>query len=74
VDSTRRALASAYLEATAAAAWVESHAGAAGLGALLDAIAAGEDFDAALRRATHADTAELGATLRREIQSEFATP
>jgi hypothetical protein len=62
----------AYLESTAAAAWVESHAGAAGMGALLDAIAAGHDFDAALRRAIDADTAQLGATLRRQIQSEFA--
>lgn len=64
----------AYLEATAAASWVESHAGAAGMGALLDAIAAGQDFDAALRRAIDADTSKLGAILRREIQSEFATP
>jgi hypothetical protein len=64
----------AYLEATAAAAWVESHAGAAGIGALLDAIAAGQDLDVALRRATGVTTATLDTTLRREIQSEFATP
>lgn len=64
----------AYLEATAAAAWVESHAGAVGIGALLDAIAVGQDFDDALRRATGLTTAELDATLRREIQSEFAAP
>jgi hypothetical protein len=44
------------------------------MGALLDAIAAGQDFDAALRRACGADTATLDATLRREIQSEFAAP
>lgn len=64
----------AYLEATAAAAWVESKAGAAGIGALLDAIAVGQDFDDALRRATGLGTAEVDATLRREIQSEFAAP
>jgi hypothetical protein len=64
----------AYLEATAAAAWVESRAGSAGLGALLDAIAAGQNVDVALRRACGADTAALDAALRREIQSEFATP
>ena len=44
------------------------------MGALLDAIAAGQDFDAALRRAINADTSQLGSILRREIQSEFATP
>jgi hypothetical protein len=64
----------AYLEATAAAAWVESHAGAAGIGALLDAIAAGQDLDIALRRAIGLDTSMLDATLRQEIHSEFATP
>jgi tetratricopeptide (TPR) repeat protein len=64
----------AYLEATAAAAWVESHAGGAGIGALLDAIAAGQSVDVALRRICATDTAGLDATLRREIQAEFATP
>jgi hypothetical protein len=64
----------AYLEATTAAAWVESRAGSAGMGALLDAIAAGQDFDAALRRACGADTAALDAALRREIQAEFTAP
>ena len=64
----------AYLEATAAAAWVEQRAGAAGIGALLDAIAAGQELDVALRRATGQTTATLDATLRPEIQSEFTTP
>jgi hypothetical protein len=64
----------AYLEATAAAAWVESHAGAAGIGTLLDAIAAGQDLDVALRRATGLTTATLDTTLRHEILSEFAPP
>ena len=73
-DSTRRAARVAYLEATAAAAWVESHAGGAGIGALLDAIAAGQNVDVALRRCCAIDTAGLDATLRREIQAEFATP
>jgi tetratricopeptide (TPR) repeat protein len=64
----------AYLEATAAAAWVGAHASGTGVGGLLDAIAAGQDLDVALRRTCGADTTLLDATLRREIQSEFAAP
>jgi hypothetical protein len=61
----------AYLEATAAAAWVESRARGAKIGALLDALAAGRDADAALRAAVGADTAAIDATLRSELLAEL---
>jgi hypothetical protein len=44
------------------------------MGALLDAIAAGQVFDAAMSRACGADTSALDAALRREIQAVFTAP
>jgi tetratricopeptide (TPR) repeat protein len=61
----------AYLESTAAAGWIETHAGAAGIGALLDAVASGQDVDAALRRVVGVDTAGLDAALQRGLRAEF---
>jgi len=61
----------AYLEATAAAAWVADRAGGAALGALLDALGAGEDFDAALRRAVRLDTDGVDEAVRRALAVEL---
>jgi hypothetical protein len=61
----------AYLEATAAAAWVSARATPERIGALLDALGAGEAPDAALRAAVNADTAGIDAAVRAGILEQF---
>jgi len=61
----------AYLESTAAAAWLTERAGPKGLGPLLDRIGAGEDLDAALRRTVRLDTDGVDEAVRRSIAVEF---
>jgi len=61
----------AYLESTAAAAWLESRLDPREMGALLDALGAGTPVDAALRRAVGVDTAGLEAALQASIAAEF---
>lgn len=61
----------AYLEATAAAAWVSARATPKQVAALLDRLGAGEPVDAALRAAVGADTAGIDAAVRREILAQF---
>lgn len=62
----------AYLEATAAAAWVAARASAAELASLLDRLGAGEPVDRALRAAAGTDTAGTDAAVRAGILAEFA--
>lgn len=64
----------AYLEATAAAAWIEDQRGAQGIRALLDALGAGRTIDAALTAVLGIDTAGLEAALQRSITAEFPGP
>ncbi len=61
----------AYLQSTAAAAWVVARATPQQVAALLDRLGAGEAADAALRAILGADTDAIDAALRREIESEF---
>lgn len=62
----------AYLESTAAAAWVVARAKPAQIAALLERLGAGEPPDAALRAVLGVDTAAIDAAVRREIEAEFA--
>jgi len=68
----------AYLESTAAASWLRERAGGPGVGSLLDRIGAGEDLDAALRRAVRLDTDGIDAAVRSalagDLPSEPAAP
>jgi tetratricopeptide (TPR) repeat protein len=61
----------AYLEATAAAAWVEAHTDRAGRARLLALLAAGRSADAALAAVTGVDGAGLERGLRRALEAEF---
>jgi hypothetical protein len=61
----------AYLEATAAAAWITARATPQGIAALLDRLGAGADPDDALRAAVGTDTAGVDAAVRRDIEAEF---
>jgi len=61
----------AYLQSTAAAAWVVSRASAPQIAALLARLGAGEAPDAALRAVLGADTDAIDAAVRREIEAEF---
>jgi hypothetical protein len=61
----------AYLEAAAAAGWLEQRLGQRGLGALLEAIGSGGEVDTALRRAAGVDTAGLDAALRESFRAEL---
>lgn len=61
----------AYLEATAAAAWVESRTSAVERRALLDRLGRGEPVDAALRAQVGADTAAIDRSVRREVAEHF---
>lgn len=61
----------AYLESTAAAAWLEARLDPREIGALLDALGRGQKVDTALRRAVGVDTAGLEAALQRSIAAEF---
>jgi hypothetical protein len=61
----------AYLEATAAAAWIESRLDARRVGALLDSLGRGQSIDAALRRAVGVDTSGLESALQKSIAAEF---
>ena len=58
----------AYLEATAAAAWLDQRGDAATRRALLDRLGAGEDVDAALRELYGLTTAEIDGALRRAVR------
>jgi hypothetical protein len=65
----------AYLESTAVADWIRRRSDPAGRRALLDRIAAGQDFDRALRALVGVDTEGLEHEVEREILAEFpATP
>jgi hypothetical protein len=61
----------AYLEATAAAAWITARATPEGIAVLLDRLGAGASPDAALRAAVGSDTAGVDAAVRQEIQQQF---
>lgn len=61
----------AYLEATAAAAWITERATPAQIAALLDRLGAGEAVDTALRATVGADTAGVDAAVCSEIEAEF---
>jgi hypothetical protein len=62
----------AYLESTAAAAWLEARSDRAGRGRLLDRIGAGVPTDEALRELLGMDTNAVDAAVQAWIQSEFA--
>lgn len=62
----------AYLEAAAAAAWIEAHSDRAARGRLLALIGQGREQDEALRGVLGLDTDAIDAALRREIASEFS--
>lgn len=68
----------AYLEATAAAAWIVARANATEVASLLDRLGRGEPADGALRATLGADTAGIDAAVRGEILARFpasaATP
>lgn len=61
----------AYLESTAAAAWVHARTTPSGIAALLDQLGAGAAPDAALRAAVGTDTAGVDAAVRAGIEAEF---
>jgi len=61
----------AYLEATAAAAWIEARSGGAERARLLGLLGEGRTVDAALRVVLGVDGAGLEAALRAEIAAEF---
>jgi hypothetical protein len=61
----------AYLEATAAAAWIEAHSDRSGRARLLALLGQGRSTDDSLRVALGVDTAALEAALREEILAEF---
>ncbi len=63
----------AYLEATAAAAWIEAHTRRAQRRNLLERLGRGASADEALRDAVGVDTAGLERALRAEIRAEFPT-
>jgi hypothetical protein len=62
----------AYLEATAAAAWIEARTDAPARARLLRILGAGKSDDEALRATIGLDTRGLDAALRRELAAEFA--
>ena len=62
----------AYLESSAAAAWLEARTDRAGRRRLLDRLGAGESTDDALRELVGMDTGSLDAAVQAWIQSEFA--
>lgn len=61
----------AYLEATAAAAWIVARASAQDVAALLDRLGRGDAVDGALRATVGADTAGIDAAVRAEILAQF---
>jgi hypothetical protein len=63
----------AYLEATAAAEWIESRTGAAERARLLGLLGAGRGDDEALRAVLGRDTDALDAALRSALEAEFAS-
>jgi hypothetical protein len=63
----------AYLEAAAAAAWIEARTDGQARARLLDLLGQGLDPDAALREAVGVDGAGLEAALRAELAAEFGT-
>jgi tetratricopeptide (TPR) repeat protein len=63
----------AYLEAAAAAAWIEDHTDRAARGRLLAQIGKGRSDDEALRAVLGLDTNAVDAAVRQEIASEFAS-
>jgi tetratricopeptide (TPR) repeat protein len=63
----------AYLEAAAAAAWLEQNTQRDTRGRLLEDLGRGRSDDEALRAAIGLDTDALDAALQREIGSEFAS-
>ena len=63
----------AYLEATAAAEWIESRTGTAERARLLALLGAGRSDDDALRAVLGRDTEALDAALRKALEAEFAS-
>jgi len=63
----------AYLQAAAAASWIEAHSDRAARGKLLALLGEGRSDDEALRAALGLDTAAIEAELLRDIRSEFAS-
>jgi hypothetical protein len=63
----------AYLEATAAAEWIESHTDRAARARLLALVGQGRSDDEALRAVLGRDTDALDAALRKALESEFAS-
>ena len=61
----------AYLVATAAAAWVEARTDRAARARLLSLLGQGRSADDALRAVVGVDTDGLDAALRREVAAEF---
>ena len=62
----------AYLESTAAAAWLEARSDRVGRGRLLDRLGAGGSIDEALGELVGMDTDAVDAAVQTWIQSEFA--
>jgi hypothetical protein len=62
----------AYLEAAAAAAWIEARTDRAARGRLLTLLGEGRSDDESLRSVLKLDTDAIDADLQREIASEFA--
>ncbi len=63
----------AYLQSTAAAAWIAARTTPEARSALLRRLGAGEDVDSALRSSLGADTASIDAAARDEVLSQFAS-
>jgi len=61
----------AYLEATAAVAWLDAHTDARARGRLLALLGRGREVDAALEAVADRDTAGLEAALQQEIRGAF---
>ena len=61
----------AYLEATAAAAWIEANTAAGQRAQLLSGLGEGRDMDAVLQEVLGADTEALDLAVQRWVRSEF---
>ena len=64
----------AYLEATAAAAWIEAHTDRAKRRRMLQELGRGARDDVVLERATGLDTDGIDAAVRKAIRAEFPVP
>jgi tetratricopeptide (TPR) repeat protein len=64
----------AYLEALAAADWIEAHSDRAQRKLLLERLGQGASDDEALRAALHVDTDAIDAAVRERVRREFPSP